>query len=190
MLEAKGALILPQTALFRLQRASQAAKGFARCFGRGSKRRFGRSLRIGDRPIRSLDRGVPANQIVRFNHAVHRYNLSTYKVSMKFAVAFVVGDTELHDKLCGRYGSHNNTKYACRHCNCKTEDVVNPTAQDLTTLWSPEDFCRRTHEVTSDYWKSVSHHPIDNAFDCINFGSNHHKIHFATPGESLHMHQL
>ena len=44
------------------------------------------------------------------------WNNRTYQVSMKFAVAFVIGDTELHDKLCGRYGSHSSkTAYACRH---------------------------------------------------------------------------
>ena len=119
------------------------------------------------------------------------WNNRTYQVSMKFAVAFVIGDTELHDKLCGRYGSHSNkTAYACRHCNCRTEDVVNIDAQDSTRLWIPDDFCVLTHGMQSNHWKEVSHHPIINAFDCVNFGSNPHKIHFATPGECLHMHQL
>ena len=26
-----------------------------------------------------------------------------WKVKLKFGIAFVIGDTELHDKLCGRY---------------------------------------------------------------------------------------
>jgi len=36
------------------------------------------------------------------------WNGRTYKVKMKFAVAFVIGDTELHDKLCCRYGGRNS----------------------------------------------------------------------------------
>ena len=67
---------------------------------------------------------------------------------------------------------------------------MNISAQDSTRLWTPIDFCVRTHGMQSSHWKDVSHHPITNAFDCIDFGSNIHKIHFATPGESLHMHQL
>ena len=119
------------------------------------------------------------------------WNDRTYQVSMKFAVAFVIGDTELHDKLCGRYGSHSSkTAYACRHCNCKTDDIVNINAQNSTRLWIPDDFCVRTHARESNHWKDISHHPITNAFNRIDFGSNLHKIHFATPGECLHMHQL
>ena len=41
-----------------------------------------------------------------------------------------------------------------------------------------------------DYFKSISHHPIRNAFHLLDFGSNIHNIHLATPGECLHMHQL
>ena len=33
------------------------------------------------------------------------YAEKEWKVSMKFATAYVVGDTVLHDQLCGRYGS-------------------------------------------------------------------------------------
>ena len=111
---------------------------------------------------------------------------------MKFAVAFDVGDTEHHDKLCGQYSGHSNkTGYACRHCNHKTKDVVNINAQDLTQLWIPDKFCVCRHRIPrSNHWKDVSHHPITNAFDCIDFVSSPHKIHFATPGKFLHMHQL
>eukprot|EP00536_Pseudo-nitzschia_multiseries_P008711 jgi/Psemu1/21193/gm1.21193_g len=28
-------------------------------------------------------------------------------VKMKFAISYATGDTELHDKLCGKYGSHS-----------------------------------------------------------------------------------
>eukprot|EP00536_Pseudo-nitzschia_multiseries_P015768 jgi/Psemu1/43789/gm1.43789_g len=31
-----------------------------------------------------------------------------WKVRMKFAIAYVIGDTELHDKLCGKFGSRNS----------------------------------------------------------------------------------
>ena len=86
------------------------------------------------------------------------WNNKTYHISMKFAVALVVGDTELHDKLCGWYVSHSNkTAYACRHCNCKTEDFVNRIAQELTQLWIPDNFCVCTHRIQSNHWKEVSY---------------------------------
>jgi hypothetical protein len=37
--------------------------------------------------------------------------------------------------------------------------------------------------------RAISHHPILNCFHRLNFGGNKYNIHFATPGELLHMHQ-
>eukprot|EP00536_Pseudo-nitzschia_multiseries_P016705 jgi/Psemu1/313478/fgenesh1_kg.1205_\ len=46
------------------------------------------------------------------------YANQQWKVKMKFAIAYVIGDTELHDKLCGKYGSFNKgVMRMCRHCN-------------------------------------------------------------------------
>eukprot|EP00536_Pseudo-nitzschia_multiseries_P008983 jgi/Psemu1/306182/fgenesh1_kg.240_\ len=46
------------------------------------------------------------------------YANQQWKVKIKFAIAYVIGDTELHDKLCGKYGSFNKgVMLMCRHCN-------------------------------------------------------------------------
>eukprot|EP00536_Pseudo-nitzschia_multiseries_P013998 jgi/Psemu1/310486/fgenesh1_kg.643_\ len=46
------------------------------------------------------------------------YANQQWKVKMKFAIAYVIGDTELHDKLCGKYGSFNKgVMRMCHHCN-------------------------------------------------------------------------
>eukprot|EP00536_Pseudo-nitzschia_multiseries_P017116 jgi/Psemu1/314027/fgenesh1_kg.1387_\ len=46
------------------------------------------------------------------------YANQQWKVKMKFAIAYVIGDTELHDKLCGKYGSFNKgVMRMCCHCN-------------------------------------------------------------------------
>eukprot|EP00536_Pseudo-nitzschia_multiseries_P019336 jgi/Psemu1/316888/fgenesh1_kg.4530_\ len=46
------------------------------------------------------------------------YANQQWKVKMKFAIAYVIGDTELHDKLCGKYESFNKgVMRMCRHCN-------------------------------------------------------------------------
>ena len=115
-----------------------------------------------------------------------------WKVRMKFAIAYVVGDTEQHDKLCGKYGVRTSTvKEICRHCNCPTDSINLPAAQKTTTLYRPKDLLP-IHALRDDkYFKSISHHPIDNAFHKLEFGShNPYNIHLATPGECLHMHQL
>ena len=112
---------------------------------------------------------------------------------MKFAVAFVVGDTEQHDKFCCRCQSRSmRTAFICRHCNCPAMDLDNTSVQSQTQLWTPDSF-----DLPLDFdgnekqhWQSLSHHNVSNSFYRLDFGSNHHNIHFATPGESLHMLQL
>ena len=69
------------------------------------------------------------------------WNGETHEVKMKFAVAFVIGDTEQHDKFCCRYQSRSmGTICICRHCNCPTKDLVNPSAQQRTQLWIPNSY--------------------------------------------------
>ena len=122
------------------------------------------------------------------------WNNTTYEVNMKFAVAFIIGDTELHDKLCCRYGGRNaDVKKICRHCNCPSSDLVDPAKQHSTTLWKPKDFSLLDdigEPRPPNYWKEISHHPVANIFHKIDFGDNPYNIHFASPGECLHMHQL
>ena len=103
-------------------------------------------------------------------------------------IAYVVGDTALHDQLCGRYGPRTKTvKQLCRHCNCPNEHSVSPSHQKHYQLWKPDDF-NDSHDAA--YFQACSHHKINNVFYDLDFGANPHNIHLATPGECLHMHQL
>ena len=114
-----------------------------------------------------------------------------WKVKLKFGIAFFIGDTELHDKLCGRY-SNRSSKIAmlCRHCDCPTIHAVDPLYQKHTQLFIPSDFDPSHETAHPGIFRSLSHYPIKNAFHCLDFGENPHNIHLATPGECLHMHQL
>ena len=130
-----------------------------------------------------------------------RYGGKTWKVKMRFAIAYIIGDTELHDKLCARFGSYSSgTKSICRHCDCPTEEITNPEVvlnkrnrgpnPIKVSLWTPERLCPMVGQNRETFFKKVSHHDIDNVFHSLDFGSNTQNIHFATPGENLHMHQL
>ena len=117
------------------------------------------------------------------------YGGKTWKVRMKFAIAYVIGDMELHDELCGRYKSYTTkVKKMCRHCSISSEHVVDPAQQHTARLWRPDDFAPSRGD--QHYFKSVSHHSINNAFHRLDFGCNKHNIHLASPAELLHMHQL
>ena len=119
------------------------------------------------------------------------YGGKQWKVKMKFAIAYVVGDTELHNKICGSKGSFdtkNDEKRICRHCNCLNRDLVDPTKQSNYDLYKPSHFSDLSR--SKSFFDDHSHYPIKNAFYKLDFGSNEWGIHLATPGELLHMHQL
>ena len=118
------------------------------------------------------------------------YGGKYWKVKMKFAIAYVIGDTEMHDKLCCKYNNYNSStpgRFLCRHCNCKSEDLTNPAKQQNYGLYSKQDF---SLSKGKEHFKEYGHHPVQNAFDRLDFGANKFGIHLATPGELLHMHQL
>eukprot|EP00536_Pseudo-nitzschia_multiseries_P006346 jgi/Psemu1/15033/gm1.15033_g len=122
------------------------------------------------------------------------YANQQWKVKMKFAIAYVIGDTELHDKLCGKYGSFNKgVMRMCRHCNCYSPNINIPSVQPAAKKWLPVDFHCFPGTDLSDINKNFqnnSHHNIRNVFHDLCLGTNQNNIHFATPGECLHMHQL
>ena len=84
----------------------------------------------------------------------------------------------------------------CRHCNYPSVDINIPRSNFLNAerkLWKPLDFDSITLDGTmteQEYFRSVPHHCIKNCFHELNFGANEHNIHFASPSEKLHMHQL
>ena len=126
------------------------------------------------------------------------YASKKWTVKMKFAIAYVIGDTQLHDQLCCRFaGYHEGIKKLCRHCKCDTVNIADPTdSAYINDLWFPTDFAidddTEKSAVKEDEKKfsAMSHHRMNNAFHDLQFGANLNNIHMATPGELLHMHQL
>jgi hypothetical protein len=54
------------------------------------------------------------------------YRGKRYDVNLKVYLMFIIGDTEGHDKLCGRYNSRAlQVKQVCRHCDIPTMDCDN-----------------------------------------------------------------
>ena len=114
-----------------------------------------------------------------------------WKVSMKFAIAFIIGDTEMHDKLCGRFGNRTDkVKKLCRHCDCPINwsHIPSKNNKKKRKLFLPLDLDIGSRTIQQ--LQLMSHHPIRNVFHKMNFGTNKNNIHLATPGEKLHMHQL
>jgi hypothetical protein len=92
----------------------------------------------------------------------------------KVPLAFVIGDVEGHDVLCGRYHTHN-TNMLSRECDCTLADADNHEvecqyirANDLMLLRQSNDHIAL---------KGMCFHYLRNAFDKVSFGANEYGIH-------------
>jgi len=112
---------------------------------------------------------------------------STIKCCLKVPVAFVVGDCEGSDKLCGRYGTHSlGNSLICRDCDCPTKEADNPYYQCKPLTCAIFDAAIGN----SDALKKLSHHSVNNAFHQVCFGGDEQGIHGCSPPEMLHLYQL
>jgi hypothetical protein len=118
------------------------------------------------------------------------YRGQQYHLKLKFPLLAVLGDTESHDRLCGRYNMRGvNTARLCRHC-----DIPTPQTAMVDYTWShilPQDIAALLAEGNFTGLKNISQHPIRNAFyDGICLGGNPRGIHGMTPAEPLHLLEL
>ncbi len=116
------------------------------------------------------------------------YRGKLYDVNLKVFLMFIIGDTEGHDKLCGRYNSRAlQVKRVCRHCDIPTMDCDNAFYP-----WrhvKPDVVHALVLSNDLERLKAMSQHPLKNAFynTKLDIGRNPRGIHGMTPGEPLHV---
>lgn len=49
-----------------------------------------------------------------------------FPVAFVLRVLFIIGDTDGHDKIAGRYTNRTNVRQLCRYCNIQFEETSNP----------------------------------------------------------------
>ncbi len=115
------------------------------------------------------------------------YRGKQYKVILQLPLLAVLGDTESHDRLCGRYNSRGKgVARLCRHCNTPRSQTDNIDYEWEHIL--PSQVQNLIEDNDLDGLKSISQHPIANAFyRGICLGGNPRGIHGMTPGEPLHV---
>ena len=113
--------------------------------------------------------------IIQFKGALHN-------VIFKIPVAFVIGDCEGNDRLCGRYKSHNS-KFLCRDCDCLSEFGDNPNQRCFPTTQALIQTKSNNAKDLSDF----CHYNVDNAFHKLWFGGDNDGIHGCSPPETLHL---
>jgi hypothetical protein len=112
-------------------------------------------------------------------------NEETKEVVLFFPVQFIIGDCEGHDKLCGRFKSHNNTPGLVRDCDIPT-NMADDTAHvcHFYTVHEMEAF-------DDEELKQRSFHRIQSPCHTgIDFGASEQGIYGAAMPESHHVYLL
>jgi hypothetical protein len=113
-----------------------------------------------------------------------------YDVLLKFPLLAILGDTDSHDQLCGRYNMCGiNSARLCHHCDTLTHETANVNflwchiiPDDIETLLAADNFQGLKH---------ISQHPIRNAFyKWVCLGGNLRGVHGMTPAKPLHLLEL
>jgi hypothetical protein len=94
--------------------------------------------------------------------------LTTHKtVFFHLQVLFLMGDTEGHDKLAGRYLSRSNIKRLCRYCDCPSEFTDDPDYKGRYNIHS--DIFNKVKHGNADLLQDMSMHRVENAWADIKF---------------------
>ena len=114
------------------------------------------------------------------------YKGNMHEVSFVLFCPFIKGDTQEHDKHCGRYLSRTmKVAQICRYCHCPTMDADNPVASYPKKL--QEDIQQLVANRHHKKLQTLSQQIIDNAWYSVRFGQHNAMcVHGACPVEMLH----
>jgi hypothetical protein len=117
-----------------------------------------------------------------------QFHGKTYPVVLHPFIPFLIGDTEGHDSLCGRFKSRtDDIAQLCRACVCPTMLCGYSKSRDFA-LCKPRIINKLVRDQDIPALKTMSQHYLKNAFDNVRFGlHNDRGIFGSSPGEILHL---
>ena len=102
-------------------------------------------------------------------------------------LAFVIGDCQGQDKLCGAFAAKTNTVRISRACDCTYVSSDDPTVQCQMRIQNDmQGLIEEDDEDELKYWSMREH---DNVFFQMNLGANPEGIYGATPIDCTHAHR-
>jgi Plavaka transposase len=103
---------------------------------------------------------------------------------LKIPTLFIIGDTEGHDKICGRMMSRSTINNLCRYCNIDRENIDDPFKESVFTKMS--DIKTLVEQENRTKLNEMSMFCIKNAWHDIEFCDMKRGLHGATLAELLH----
>ena len=109
----------------------------------------------------------------------------TVKVFFRVPILFIIGDTDGHDKLVGKFANRTNkVSRICRYCDCPFNETDDPFYS--FKLNKKKDIEKLLSNNKAVELKDMSFHCIPNAWSDLLFCDNLHGIYGATPAELMH----
>jgi hypothetical protein len=114
------------------------------------------------------------------------YKGTIYNVVFKVPILYIIGDTEGHDKLVGKYSSRTpGVARLCRYCDCSFTNTDDPHYKFRYTKQSQIQKLVRENNVEG--LKAISYRLLDNAWHSMQFCDPKRGIHGACPAEDMHV---
>ena len=105
-------------------------------------------------------------------------------VYFKIPVLFIIGDTEGHDKICGRFTSRTNIKRLCRCCNIPFDETDNPEYK--FKLNNHKKVMDQVRNWDKDKLRKISMHKLSNAWAKVQFCDSKRGLFGALCGDLMH----
>jgi Plavaka transposase len=117
------------------------------------------------------------------------YNDESYEVVFKIPILMIIGDTEEHDRMVGRYTSRSTQiLYCCRYCRCPTSEIKSIRTFPYT---KQDDIRALILQKKYNSLKELCYQPLPrNAFHDLQYCDTDRGINGATPAELIHLVQL
>jgi Plavaka transposase len=122
----------------------------------------------------------------QLNEPSWKFNIDgEYKqYTLKIPTLYIIGDTEGHDKMCGRMSNRSVIKQLCRYCNTDRENTDNPHVKYVHTKM--KDVANLIAKDKKDVLKGMSMYCVKNAWHNVLFCDPYRGLHGATMAELLH----
>ena len=103
---------------------------------------------------------------------------------MKMPTLYIIGDTEGHDKMCGRMTCRSVISHLCRYCDTDRENTDNPHVKYVHTKM--KDVANLIAKQKTAGLKGMSMYCVQNAWHDVLFCDPTRGLHGATMAELLH----
>ena len=107
-----------------------------------------------------------------------------YNVFLKIPVMFIIGDTDGHDKICGRYTSRSNIQTLCRYCSIPFDSTDDPEYKIVYNKHTT--MMKMVAKGNPSKLKKHSMHPIENAWRNVQFCDSERGLFGALCGDLMH----